>query len=175
MSYLHCPSCSRAYNIAAQSSCPFCPVHATLVDPTGDIVAAAESLARAMMRATPAERVAAAARMDRLALPDPQMERASERWRAGPVAEPVGGHGTMLRSIRNALEPVRVPTSPSRKLSLLTALVSIARSSIRMSIPMPIPMLAPHGHPPRILADGLRRAASGVRSRVKAFAAHYSG
>jgi hypothetical protein len=148
MSYLHCPSCSRAYNIAAQSSCPFCPVHATPVDPTEDIVVAAESLARAMTRATPAERVAAASRMDRLALP-------------APDAEPAAFHGSMLRSIRNALEPI--PATSPRKPSLLT--------SVAMSL---LTKLAPHAPAPRMLGDGLRRAASGVRSRVKAFASQYS-
>ncbi|MDB4958427.1 MAG: hypothetical protein JWO36_5996 [Myxococcales bacterium] len=148
MSYLHCPTCSRAYNIAAQSSCPFCPVHATPVDPTEDIVVAAESLARAMTRATVAERNAAAARMDRLALP-------------APDADPVPFHGTMLRSIRNALDPL--PSPEPRKPSLLT--------SVAMSL---FARLAPHAPAPRMLGDGLRRAASGVRSRVKALASQYS-
>jgi len=40
-----------------------CPVPATLVDPAEDIIAAAEALARAMARATPAERAAAAEAM----------------------------------------------------------------------------------------------------------------
>src|SRR4051812_44389703 len=93
MSYLHCPACSRAYNIAAQASCPYCPVQATPVDPTEDIVVAAESLARAMARASAAERDEAAARMERLALP-------------APNAEPKhASHGAMLRTIRNVLVP----------------------------------------------------------------------
>ena len=68
MSYLHCPSCNRAYNLAIQPTCPWCPVPATVVDPAEDIVAAADQLARALARATPAQRSAAAARMDQLAL-----------------------------------------------------------------------------------------------------------
>ena len=60
MSYLHCPQCSHAFNLAVTSQCPMCPVPATLVDPAEDIVAAAEALARAMARATPAERARAA-------------------------------------------------------------------------------------------------------------------
>jgi hypothetical protein len=63
MSYLHCPQCSHAFNLAVTSQCPMCPVPAELVDPANDIVAAAEALARAMARATPAERTAAAERM----------------------------------------------------------------------------------------------------------------
>lgn len=68
MSYLHCPTCKCAYNIAQSPLCPNCPVPATEVDPTEDILAAAEQLARARARATPAQRQAAAARMDSLAL-----------------------------------------------------------------------------------------------------------
>jgi hypothetical protein len=68
MSYLHCPTCKRAYNLAIQPICPYCPVAATVVDPADDIVAAADQLARALARATPAERAAAATRMDQLAI-----------------------------------------------------------------------------------------------------------
>jgi len=63
MSYLHCPVCSRAFNLAHQPSCPYCPVAATPVDPVEDLVAAAEALARALVQATPAQRAAAAARV----------------------------------------------------------------------------------------------------------------
>lgn len=61
MSYLHCPTCSHAYNLAVTSRCPVCPVPATMVDPVEDIVAAQEALQRAMERATPAQRAAASA------------------------------------------------------------------------------------------------------------------
>ena len=158
MSYLHCPSCSRAYNIAAQSSCPFCPVHATPVDPTEDIVAAAESLARAMTRATPSERVAAAARMDRLALPAPD----GSPLRDSAASQPVAFHGTMLRSIRNALHPVQVVPPRARRSSVVSTLMSVALAQLTR--------LAPQPQAPRMLGDGLRRVASGVRSRVKALA-----
>ncbi len=63
MSYLHCPTCSHAFNLAVTSQCPVCPVPATLVDPTEDIVAATDALVRAMARATPSQRDAAAAQM----------------------------------------------------------------------------------------------------------------
>jgi hypothetical protein len=68
MSYVHCSACNRAYNLAIQPICPHCPVVATVVDPADDIVAAADQLARALARATPAQRAAAAERMDQLAL-----------------------------------------------------------------------------------------------------------
>jgi hypothetical protein len=63
MSYLHCPVCSCAFNLAQHPSCPHCPVAAAPVDPVDDLVAAAESLARALAHATPEQRTAAAARV----------------------------------------------------------------------------------------------------------------
>jgi hypothetical protein len=68
MSYVHCSACQRAYNHAVQPVCPYCPVTATVVDPADDIVAAADQLARALARATPAERALAAARLPQLAI-----------------------------------------------------------------------------------------------------------
>ena len=47
MSYLHCPTCSRAYNVAREPECPSCPR-----DTVADIVQAARALARAIERAT---------------------------------------------------------------------------------------------------------------------------
>jgi hypothetical protein len=142
MSYLHCPSCSRAYNLAAQSSCPYCPVLATPVDACEDIVAAAEQLARAMERATPAERGAAAARMERLALP-------------APDAAPAPYHGAMLRTIRDALVPARpTPTRPPPLLQTI-ALGVYARLQARRE--------------PKMLMDGLaglRRTARSLFARA---------
>src|SRR5262245_13457703 len=108
MSYLHCPTCKRAYNITTAPVCPTCPVPATMVDPTDDIVTAAEQLARAMARATPTERSAAMQRMDQLALP-------------APGAKPVTFHGGMIRSIRDALQPI-APPPPPKPQGLLTAI-----------------------------------------------------
>lgn len=108
MSYLHCPTCKRAYSVATSTQCPNCPVTATVVDPAEDIVAAAESLARAMARATPDEREDAMGRMDRLALP-------------APGAKPVTFHGAMLRSIREAIDPPQ-KLPPPRPQSLVTAI-----------------------------------------------------
>ena len=108
MSYLHCPTCKCAYNIALSALCPNCPVPMTEVDPTEDIIAAAERLAHAMARATPSERKAATMRMDQLALP-------------APDAKPVTFHGAMLRSIREAIEPVAPPPVPKPQ-PLLTAI-----------------------------------------------------
>jgi hypothetical protein len=68
VSYLHCPTCQRAFNLATHASCPYCPVVSVAVDASEDIVAAADQLARALARATPGERKAALARVDHLAL-----------------------------------------------------------------------------------------------------------
>jgi hypothetical protein len=145
MSYLHCPSCKRAYNLAVQATCPYCPVAATVVDPAEDIVAAAEALARAMARATVAERTAAAARMERLALPAP-----GDRFHAPPPASPM--RASVMRQIRVVLEPPPAPPPPPRP----TLLASIA-SAVERRIA---------AHVPKLLGDGLRR----VRARVKALA-----
>ena len=107
MSYLHCPVCSRAYNVARQPSCPYCPVIARPVDPAGDIVAAAEALGRALAQATPAERAAAAACMDRFALPVPD-------------AQPAECRDAMLRSSDHALAQVPWRSAPRRTPRLAT-------------------------------------------------------
>jgi hypothetical protein len=150
MSYLHCPACSRAYNIAAQPSCPYCPVVATPVDATEDIVAAAETLVRAMARATPAERGAAAARMDRLALPATDMERASERWCAAVNGEPIAYRGTIRRSICNALAPAAAPVPPKPQRLLATLAFAV------------LERIAPHTP---------RRLFRAVQARIKVLAA----
>ena len=148
MSYLHCPSCKRAYNIAVDSACPACPVPATLVDPAEDIVAAAEQLARAMARATPDERDDAMGRMDRLALP-------------APGARPVTFHGAMVRSIREALDPPPAPRHAPRRQPLL------AMVATRM-----LERLAPHveRYAPRARElAGMK--INGLRARMRALAA----
>ena len=147
MSYLHCPTCMRAYNLAVQATCPYCPVAATLVDPTEDIVHAAEQLARAMARATAAERSAAAQRMDRLALPAPGDE--SGRHRAPVISQ-----------IRAVLEPLPVAPPPPRPTLFIAIATEVERRFMARVARLPkLPM-------PALLGDGLRR----VRARVKALA-----
>lgn len=54
MSYLHCPTCRCAYNLATQPTCPSCGVRpGTPAGPVEAIVEAAEQLARAIGRANP--------------------------------------------------------------------------------------------------------------------------
>jgi hypothetical protein len=122
MSYTHCPICQRAYNLAINAACPSCPVAATVVDATADIVAAADQLARAIGRATPSERAAAAVRLDRLALPA-----------AGAApADPI-----VARSIRAVLAPP--PIAPAQERPLLAKVISLVdRIAPRLSrIPTP--------------------------------------
>jgi hypothetical protein len=151
MSYLHCPTCKRAYNIAVSALCPSCPVPATVVDPTEDIVAAAEQLARAMARATAAERKAASTRMARLALP-------------APGVQPIADHAAVLRSIREAIEPV-VPPPVQKPRPLIAAIAYAVVERIGERIHASAPELVD-----RIPAR-LRRAGSLVRARVRALAA----
>ncbi|MGE5185291.1 MAG: hypothetical protein ACM31C_24650 [Acidobacteriota bacterium] len=118
MSYLHCPTCQRAYNVATQPACPYCPVAATVVDPSADIVTAAEQLARAIARATAAERAGALARMDQLALPAPG------------APDPV-----VLRQVRAVLAPPPpAPPPPPRPPPLLAqiAMAVITRIETRL-------------------------------------------
>ncbi len=141
MSYLHCPTCKRAFNMATSSTCPSCPVASQMVDPAEDIVAATEQLARAMARATPNERADAMGRMDRLALP-------------APGAKPVTFHGAMVRSIREALDP---PPAPQPKQPLFTKLANrmLAELTPRLA------RYAPHA----------RELGLGLRARMRALTA----
>jgi hypothetical protein len=148
MSYLHCPTCKRAFNMAISAQCPNCPVPVQMVDAAEDIIVAAEALARAMARANPDERDDAMGRMDRLALP-------------APNAKPVTFHGAMLRNIREALEPTQ-KAPPPKPQPLVTA---IAKALIERVV----------DHPRAIeLREQLARRAPRLREgwrRVRALAA----
>ncbi len=135
MSYLHCPTCKRAFNIETFATCPSCPIAAQLVDPAEDIVAATEQLARAMARATPDERADAMARMDRLALP-------------APGAKPVTFHGAMVKSIREALDP-QPPPRPVKKQPLLAQLATRVLAELA-------PRIARYAPQARDVRDSLR-------------------
>lgn len=60
MSYLHCPTCRCAYNIATQPRCPRCPAQ---LEGAEAIVAALDQLARALTNASPAEMARVHARL----------------------------------------------------------------------------------------------------------------
>jgi hypothetical protein len=83
--------------------------------PAIDVAAALATLALALARATPAERAAAAARLDALA----------KSGRGAPAAE---DPGPMQGSIRNALMPAR-RVAPSRRTPRLAALALVAAAS----------------------------------------------
>ncbi len=96
MSYLHCPTCQCAYNVAKQAACPTCGIRAGApTDPTDAVVAAAEQLAHAVARATPVQLAQAQAE---LAIRD--ANRAVPAPSAIPLAAP-----SILRAIRTALAP----------------------------------------------------------------------
>jgi len=90
MSYLHCPTCRCAYNLATQPTCPSCGVRpgmpVALLGPTEAIVEAAEALAKAIGRANPMQLAKARAELAarglfkaiRAALPKPPPPKAIE-------------------------------------------------------------------------------------------------
>jgi hypothetical protein len=119
MSYLHCPVCGRAFNLAKHASCPSCPAAATVVDPVADLVAAADTLARALARATPAPRAEAAERLD---LP------------GRPAATPALAEGAALLPIRRARAPVQQFAAPGRS-RWLAALAASALDRISPHAP----------------------------------------
>jgi hypothetical protein len=101
VSFVHCPDCQRAYNLVGSPACPHCGVRAGApADPTEDIIVAADQLARAVARATPAQLAAAEltllTRSTQLALPAPDRPDFS--------APP-----SMLRAVRTALLPAPEP------------------------------------------------------------------
>jgi hypothetical protein len=107
VSYLHCPTCRCAYNIATQPACPRCGVRAgTPADAADDVVAAAEQLARALARATPAQLAAAEATLDARAAQH-ALPAANDPIAPAPAAPP-----SLLRAVRAALAP-RSPVVPA--------------------------------------------------------------
>lgn len=102
MSYLHCPTCRCAYNVANEPACPRCGVSASVpADPRDAVVAAAEQLARAVARATPVQLAQAQAELAMRdaarALPAPGALRTTPT--------------SMLRAVRAALAPP-APSEP---------------------------------------------------------------
>jgi hypothetical protein len=93
VSYLHCPRCQHAYNVVVQPVCPSC-----VTDPTDDVIAAADQLARALARAT-ADQIAAA------------------------EAHVSGGGGTILRALRSAV----TTASPHQAILATVALALLTR------------------------------------------------
>jgi len=124
-SYLHCPACGRAYNVTREVACPNCRLRpgAPPADPTEDVVSAAEQLARALARATPAQLAAAETTLadrDRPALPAPEQHTAAaEPARLTPL--------TVLRAIRTAIAPPPMPVHVALLATVALALMRSAR------------------------------------------------
>ena len=112
MSYLHCPRCHHAYNVATQPACPSC-----IVDPTDEVVAAAEQLARAMARATPEQVAAAEARLDQKLLGDGQPSRGGAILRALRERVPVASPQTALLATVALALLTRLTPAPRRSLA----------------------------------------------------------
>jgi hypothetical protein len=119
MSYLHCPVCSRAFNLAQHPACPHCPVAAAPVDPVAELVAAAESLARALAQATPEQRAAAASRVSLPAASTPAA--GSTALQPVPSALPAPRRSRWLATLAVAALDRLAPHAPRRLLRAVHA------------------------------------------------------
>src|SRR5689334_1470059 len=100
MSYLHCPTCQCAYNLAKEPACPTCGIRVGApADPTEAVVLAAEQLAKAVARANPVQLAQAQAE---LAMRDAQ------KALPAPGALPTTPT-SLLRAVRAALAPPPPP------------------------------------------------------------------
>ncbi len=117
MSYLHCPTCQCAYNVAKQAACPACGIRAGApLDPSEAVVAAAEQLARAVARATPVQLAAAQAEL---------AMREAVKALPAPSALPAAAT-SILRAVRHAIAPPAVSphvVSGHAQKALLTTVV----------------------------------------------------
>lgn len=150
MSYLHCPTCACAYNVAREPACPRCGIAAgTPADPSEDVINAVEQLARAMARATPIELVAAQAVLDRrdaqLALPAP--------------GKPTAPSPQLLRAVRAALDP-----SPAQP--IFATFSPERRARWRAALDTALARLAPRLPAKAGVASRIER----VKTRVQSFA-----
>ncbi|MBA3398264.1 MAG: hypothetical protein H0T89_36900 [Deltaproteobacteria bacterium] len=162
MSYLHCPTCACAYNVAREPACPRCGIRAgTPADPTDDVITAVEQLARAMARATPSQIASAeatlAARDAQLALPAP-----------GAHAAPPP---SVLRAVRAVLAPADDVSPPPTWLESIVARIPPAQqTSWRAILDAALVRLAPRlpaAPPPvttRVVDRAVDRAAWSLRS-----------
>jgi hypothetical protein len=153
MSYLHCPTCQCAYNVAKQAACPTCGITAGVpAHPTEAVVAAAEQLARAVSRATPIQLAQAQAE---LAMRD--ATKALPAPSAIPTTAP-----SILRAVRAALAPPRAAETPhvvtgKAQQALLTGVV------IALLTRIPRPSKAWLGQAAQ-QREALRRSTTGVRA-----------
>jgi hypothetical protein len=106
VSFVHCPDCKRAYNLVGSPACPHCGVRAGApADPTEDIIVAADQLARAVARATPAQ----------LATAELKLLTRSTQLALPPADRPdFSAPPSMLRAVRTALLPAPEPEPVGR-------------------------------------------------------------
>ena len=120
MSYLHCPTCQCAYNVAREAHCPRCGIRPVVAaNPTDEIITATDALVRALARATPDQISAAEAALDDL----PPMATGSGLI---PTRDLVAPGGRVLRAVRAALTPAADPHG-HRALLTTMALALLAR------------------------------------------------
>ena len=136
MSYLHCPTCQCAYNVASQAACPRCGVRAGApLDPMEDVVAAAEQLARAVGRATPVQLCQAQAELAmrdaKRALPAPDALRFTAP--------------SLIRAVRTALAPPAPAANANPVVSgrAQHALLTTVVLALLTRLPRPRPVYAP--------------------------------
>jgi hypothetical protein len=137
VSYLHCPACQRAYNVAREPACPSCGIRPG-GSPTDDVVRAAEQLARAIGRAAPAELAAAEATLEtrsaRLALPASTADGS-----LGSPASAASAAPSILRAVRAALFPAPAappPTGAHQALLATVVLALLTRVAPQRSLPL---------------------------------------
>lgn len=164
MSYLHCPTCACAYNVAREPACPRCGIRAgTPADPTDDVIHAVEMLARAMARATPIELVAAQAVLDRrdaqLALPAP--------------GKPTGPSPQLLRAVRAALDPIEsigpAPAQPRWPVieTMFARFSPEHRARWRAALDAALARLTPRLPAKAGVTTRIERGLAGVKTQVK--------
>ena len=120
MSYLHCPTCHCAYNVAREVACPRCGIRpGKPADPTDEIIAATDALVRAIARATPDQVSAAEVALDDL--PPPALGSGLI-----PTRDLVAPGGRVLRAVRATLAPAADPEG-HRALLTTVALALLAR------------------------------------------------
>jgi hypothetical protein len=104
MSYLHCPTCRRAYNVAQLSACPHCGIRpGAPADPVDDLVGSASQLARAIARATPAQLAEARMRLACHALPGSRDLPPVLTPLGSALPQPARGHQALLATVVIAL------------------------------------------------------------------------
>jgi hypothetical protein len=160
VSYLHCPTCACAYNVAREPACPRCGIRpGTPAAPSDGIVAAVEQLARAMARATPIEIITAQSLLDtrssQLALPAPN--------------HPPSPSPQLLRAVRAALESPAEPAPRTRLGALFAHLSPERRASWRAAIEAALTRLAPR-LPSTTTSLRNNVSLARVRTRVRSFA-----